>query len=191
MNRPERNPAKAELRKSWARWTEVVELFARRRAGRKQVDPRTYATEHRELLEKCRALAASANDVDAAFYRYLEDLAQPWFEPATLARGDRDILYDLLLRCQHVETQLGGRSWLRWLRSPRAFVPAAALTFAIMLLWMGKSFVLLRAVFDAVRGWTDSLAYSITHSSDQTRLIVVACILIAVSMYTASRTAKS
>ena len=76
-----------------------------RAPARNRVDPQEYATLHRELIANCRALADSANDVDAAFYRYLEDLAQPWLAPSVLDRhcADREILFDLLFRCKHVE----------------------------------------------------------------------------------------
>jgi hypothetical protein len=158
---------------------------------RKRVDPQAYVKLHRGLIQKCRALAAGANDVEAAFYRYLEDLAGPWLDPAVLTRADREILFDLLLRCQQVEHQLGGRSWLRWLRSRRLFAPAAALTFVIILLWMGKISLLLRTSIEAVRGWAEDFSFSVAHSSDQQRLFVVACILVAVSIYMASRTARS
>jgi hypothetical protein len=191
MKRLERSIQNKALRKTWRSWTETVELFARRRRARKRVDPQTYVKLHRELLEKCRALAAAANDVEAVFYRYLEDLAGPWLDPAVLSRADRDILFDLVLRCRQVDEQLGGRSWLRWLLSWRPFAPAAAVTFVIIVLWMGKISVLLRTSIDAVRGWAEDISYSITHSTDEQRWFVVACVVVAVSIYTASRTARS
>src|SRR6516165_6932333 len=89
MTRRNQDPARNALRQSWCRWTETVELFARRRVGRKRVDPQAYAALHRDIIRGCRACAASANDVEAAFYRYLEDLAQPWLDPSILSRADR------------------------------------------------------------------------------------------------------
>jgi hypothetical protein len=99
-------------------------------------------------------------------------------------------LIELLLRCHEVEYQLGGRTWLRRLMSPRAFFPVAVLTFAIIVLCMGKSSVLLALIVDTVRGWADSLAYSVAHSSDQERLFCVACVLILVSIYAVHRTVR-
>jgi hypothetical protein len=191
MRRGERFSHTAALRESWGWWTEVVDLFARRRAARKRVDPLTYIARHRELIARCRVLAATANEVDRAFYCYLEDLAQPWLDPTILARADREILFDLLLRCQSVEQQLGGRSWLRWMQSRRALLPAGALIFAIMLLWMGRFWVLLSTIMDTVRSWANDLSFRVTHASDPERLFVIACILIVVSIYMVSRTARS
>jgi hypothetical protein len=166
----------------------VVELFARRRAARKHVDRTTYVAQHRELLEQCRALAASANDVDAVFYRYLEDLAQPWLDPSVLSRADRDILFDLVLRCHQVEKQLGGRSFLRSLELGRAPVLLLALIIAIMSITFRDLSVW--SIIRYVRDWSDTAVFHIVHSSDQERLFCVACMLILVSIYMVHRTAR-
>src|SRR3954469_7173177 len=113
MNRGELSPEKKALQKCWARWVKIVELFARRRVSRKRVDPQAYLVLHRELMSNCRSLAASTNDVEATFYRYLEELVQPWLNLDVFAWDERDILFDLLIRCQQPETQLRGRSSTR------------------------------------------------------------------------------
>ena len=90
MRRREHSPEKIALRRRFSRWAAIVELFARGRPARKRVDPQAYVTLHRELIASCRVLAASANEVEAVSYRYLEDLAQPWLDPAVLEpRGPR------------------------------------------------------------------------------------------------------
>jgi hypothetical protein len=191
MRRREQLPQKIALRRRFNRWAAAVELFARRRPARKRVDPHAYVEAHRELVASCRVLATSANEVEAAFYRYIEELAQPWLDLAILARADRDILFDLLIRCRHVEAQLGRRSWTGSL--PAWGTPAllGAFIFAIMLLWMGKLSVLLSTTLDRARGWSDDLWFSVSRSSDLERLFVVGCILIVVSMCVVMRTARS
>jgi hypothetical protein len=136
-------------------------------------------------------MATSANEVEASFYRYLEDLAQPWLDPHTLATADRDILFDLLLRCQQAEHQLGRRSWLRALPSWATPLLVCASVFAIMLLYTGQSLVLLSTVLDRARDWLDVLFVRIIRSTDLERLLVVGLALIAVSIYAVSRTARS
>jgi hypothetical protein len=191
MGQRERSPQKMALRRCFNQWVDIVELFARRRRARKRIDPEAYVALQRELIRSCRALAASANEVEAAFYRYIEDLAQPWLDLAVLSKGERDILFDLVIRCRHVRTQLGGRSWIRSLMPWGVPVVAAALIFAIMLLCMGRFSVILSTILDRARGWSDDLWFRITRSSDVERLFVVGCILVVVSMVLVTRTARS
>lgn len=191
MTRRERSPEKIALRRRFNRWAAIVELFARRRLARKRVDPQTYVTLHQELIASCRVLAASANGVEALFYRYLEDLVQPWLNLAVLARAERDILFDLLIRCKHVQSQIGDHSWIRTFGVRGTLVCVGALLFAIMLLWMGRFSVVLSTVLDRVRSWSDDLYMGVIHSTDQERLFVVGLFLIMVAMYAVSRTARS
>jgi hypothetical protein len=169
----------------------TVALFARHRAARKWVDPQAYAATHRELIARCKAVAETANEVEAAFYRYMEDLAQPWLDPGTLARADRDIAVDLLMRCREVERQLGGRRF--FCSPPLAWTPVGvtALIFAITLVTSRNARVLLSGPMGYARGWVDDIVFRVTHSTDTERLFSVACILVAVSIYSVSRTARS
>ena len=98
----------AVLKTRWRRWLKIVELFASERPARRRVDPEAYGMLQKELVTTCRSLAAAANEVDGAFYRYLEDLVQPWLSPLVLWRADREILCDLLVRCRQVERALAG-----------------------------------------------------------------------------------
>jgi hypothetical protein len=63
------------------------------------VDTQEYVELHHELINLCQGHATTANDVEAAIYRYLEDLLQPSLDLHILARAERDILFDLLIRC--------------------------------------------------------------------------------------------
>lgn len=191
MSRREQPPEKLALGRCFHRWAEIVELFARRKPARNRVDPKAYVALHRELIQHCRAMAASANKVDVVFYRYLEDLAQPWLDPAVLDRADRDILFDLLIRCQHVEEQLGGRSWIRVLRAWGTPVFLGASFLAIMLLCMGRFSVVLSTMLNRARSWSDDLYIRVIYSTDMERLFVVGLVLIMVTIYVVSRTARS
>lgn len=194
MRRREHSAEKIALRRRFSRWAAIVELFARGRPARKRVDPQAYVTLHRELIASCRVLAASANEVEAVSYRYLEDLAQPWLDLAVLDRADRadrDILFDLLFRCKHVQAQLGGRSWIRVLRAWGTPVFLGASFLAIMLLCMGRFSVVLSTMLDRARSWSDDLSIRVNHSTDLERLFVVGLVLIMVTIYAVSRTARS
>jgi hypothetical protein len=68
---------------------------------------------------------------------------------------------------------------------------AGALLFSIMLLWMGRFTVLLKMALNLARGWSDDLYFRAIHSSDVERMLLIGCILIAMSIYAVSRTAKS
>jgi hypothetical protein len=191
MRRREHSPEKIALRRRFSRWAAIVELFARGRPARKRVDPQAYVTLHRELIASCRVLAASANEVEAVSYRYLEDLAQPWLDLAVLDRTDRDILFDLLFRCKHVQSQLGGRSWIRVLRGWGTPVFLGASFLAIMLLCMGRFSVVLSTMLDRARNWSDDLYIRVNYSTDLERLFVVGLVLIMVTIYAVSRIPRS
>jgi len=194
MRRREHSAEKIALRRRFSRWAAIVELFARGRPARKRVDPQAYVTLHRELIASCRVLAASANEVEAVSYRYLEDLAQPWLDLAVLDRADRadrDILFNLLIRCKHVQAQLGGRSWIRVLRAWGTPFFLGASFLAIMLLCMGRFSAVLSTMLDRARSWSDDLYIRVNHSTDLERLFVVGLVLIMVTIYAVLRTARS
>jgi hypothetical protein len=65
------SPETVALTIRWRRWVKIVELFASGRRARRRVDFQAYGILHKELVASCRSLAASANDVDRAVYRYL------------------------------------------------------------------------------------------------------------------------
>src|SRR5262245_12695379 len=144
----------AELRELWRRWTGVVELFGRRRRGRRRVDPRGYALLHRDLLEACQALSGSAEGDRAALYENLAALARPWLTPQVLARTDREILIDLMLQCGQAGERLGirppGRAAWR-LVAALGLVAAVALALAAVPPdWSGD------VVLRSARGWSDT-----------------------------------
>jgi hypothetical protein len=168
-----------------------VALFARSRPARKRVNSDDYAELHRELVSQVRAMTHSANDMEATFYRYLEDLIQPWLDTHILARAERDILFDLLIRCRRVEKQLGGRSWLRVIRTGSAIALLGASFFAIILLCIVGPPVQLLTILNGVRGGLDVILARIVHSTDLERLFLIGSVLTAALIYSMSRTAQS
>lgn len=179
------------MKARWCRWVDVVELFARRRPSRRRIDAEGYAVLYKELMRYCRALAESANEVEASFYRYLEELVRPWMNPGVLARSDRDILLDLLVRCRQAERQLGIRSWTRaipdW--APRAILLSLLAAAGITLFVAGAGGWL--SALDRLRGWSDDLWFAAVRSSDVERLCSIGIIMIIVSIFTVHCTARS
>ncbi len=178
------------LKIRWRRWVKIVELFARERPLRRRVDPRAYGVLHKELISSCRSLAASANEVDAAVYRYMEDIVQPWLSPVVLARADREILLDLLDCCQQVERALMGRS--RSLPLPLVLLLASFVS-CIVFLWMldrGITAEAAHVVLSRMRIISDDVWFAVTWSSDGQRLCFVTAILVILSIVSVSRTAR-
>jgi hypothetical protein len=146
---------------------------------------------YQDLIRDCRELATTANEVEAGFYRYLEELVRPWLSPSVLARTDRDILLDLLIRCRQAESRLGARSWLRsipdW--APRA-LGGSLLAAAGILLFVGGAGGWSSAL-RRLQGWSDDLWFAVRHSSDTERLGFITIVLVIVSIIGVSRTARS
>jgi serine/threonine protein kinase len=103
--------APVSLLKSWRRWTATVACFARGRLSRRSMDLQAFTTLRNELRATLRARAAEVDGPERDFYLSIEALISPWVSLRSLAREDREILRDLLARCQEVERILGHRSW--------------------------------------------------------------------------------
>jgi hypothetical protein len=83
----------------WHRWATLVQLFARRRRGRRRLREREYRALHQELLRHCQALAEASEGESRSHYETLHALAQPWLTLQSLERADREVLIDLAVRC--------------------------------------------------------------------------------------------
>jgi hypothetical protein len=191
MRRGEKSPERVALQKCWGRWTKVVELFARRRRARKRVDAKDYVTLHHELIQKCRLMAESANDMEAPFYRSLEELVRPWLNLAILERAERDILFDLVTRCRQVHERLRGRTRIGTFPIWIALLPVILMFFSIMLLWMRDIPLLYGLSLDHIRGWSDVLWFNVIHASNEQRLLFVGCALVGISIFFVTRNARS
>jgi serine/threonine protein kinase len=97
----------AELKSQWRAWTAIVELFALRRT-RRRVDPNDYELLHNQLIRTCRSRAEASDATSRPLYESLETLARPWLTLGSLVRLDREILFDLLIRCRQAELRLHG-----------------------------------------------------------------------------------
>jgi hypothetical protein len=102
------------LQRCWQRWSAVVELFAFRRPGRRGIKQSTYKTLHRELLEACQDLEATASGKDKTNYHQMSTIARPWLSVQALARADHLILLSLRESCQTMGREIGApreRTW--------------------------------------------------------------------------------
>jgi serine/threonine protein kinase len=126
----------AGLLRSWRQWTATVASFALGRKSRRARDPKAFRTVRNQLLATLRARASDAPETERGFYLSMEQLVSPWVSVYSLAREDREILQDLLARCQHVDWILESRSARRgavgWL-----FVVSIVLAVAFALLLWG------------------------------------------------------
>jgi hypothetical protein len=191
MRRREPPLERTVLRKCWRRWTGIVELFARRRAGRHRVDPQDYVALHLEVIDRCRALGASADEEEAAFYRRAEDLARPWLNLDVLTRAEREILFDLIVRCRGVEAQLTHRSPFRSFLTRGMPFLLATLFFVNILLWSNGILVFLKMTLYHARDWSDRLWYRVSSASDLQWMLFLGCALLGISAYLLSRPARS
>jgi hypothetical protein len=182
-------PETIALKIRWRRWVKIIGLYARKRPARRRVDPRAYSILHKELIASCRSLAASANE-DAAIYRYIEDIVQPWLSPVVLERADREILLDLLVCCQQVERAFIGRH--RSLPLPLVLVLALVVS-SFVFLWTldrGLTAGAAQTVLSRLRSILDDVWCAATWSSDAQRLAFVTVVLVIVSIVNVSRTAR-
>ena len=123
MSRQANANAPNALRQDWRRWTEFIELVARRRSDLARVDPQEYHALHSRITAACRERAGSEDDAGRKFYEELEAQVRPWLSPRVLANADGEILSHLLARCRRIELELGGRAWVRTIQRPVAAPP--------------------------------------------------------------------
>jgi hypothetical protein len=191
MARRKESTEQARLRRLWRRWTAVVELFARLRRARQGVHPQAYRALHEKLTATCQALAEQAEGEQRAFYRELEDLAQPWMTPRALEQAEWEILIDLLGRCQEVEQKLEGRVWLPRLRRwTKPLLAVLAVPMGVLLLVWTADWLWLPA-WDWVSDWSQRILLAVKRSSDLERMSLVGVIAILIAIYVVSRTARS
>jgi hypothetical protein len=179
------------LRDDWGRWTDVVELFALRRPGRRHVEPARYLDLHRSLLASCRRLAESSPEAERPYYEALEDLARPWLTRRALTQADPEILASLLARCRSIARELGARragfagpAGMRWIIMAAVFSVAL---FAIVL----TSDLLMETMSAWSRDIATTLRLSVSRSSDVQKLTVVGALIVLYGIYSSSRTRQS
>jgi hypothetical protein len=179
------------LLECWSRWTAIVALFARRRAGRRWIDPGTYAALRADLMGACRS-RAEADVQKRGYYLGLEEMVRPWIDLRVLDRTDREILAVLLRRCREVERQLAGRRWsLHWLSD----IGPAPVT-AFLVLAVAACVALIMPLFgyspiETVRDVTLTAWLHFKYADDFYKMCGLALIVIGGAIYVVSRSAQS
>jgi hypothetical protein len=189
MNRRSGSVVTDALKKDWCRWTEFIALMVRTRTPRPRVDLREYEGLHRRIIAACRELAGSGDEADRAYYEGLEATVRPWLSPRVLAVADREILGLLLERCRRVERELGGRVGVRVVvrRASRSLLVVASST-VLFLTWAAGDLWL--PLVGDVMDWWVSFRFSLSRMSDMEKLCALGAIMILVSIYNVSRTAR-
>lgn len=190
-----RNVELETLRDCWGRWTGVVELFARRRAARRHIESRGYRELYQELIAACDALVIVSEGETRAFYQRIKDLVRPWLSLPVLARADREILYDLMHRFEDIDHRIGKRR--RW-REKMWAIPDSLLIGGLIASLVYVTFVFVENAW-TMPWWrwvrsTDWFAFArnlVIQAGDLEKLFVIAVILIGVSIYVVSRSARS
>ncbi len=188
VNRDARASPHDSIKTLWCRWTQVVEMFARRRPARRRVDPHAYRDLHRRLVLECRSLAGSPEEPRRDFYQGLEEIAAPWLSLRTLNHSDGEILGSLLARCRAVEQQLGHRRTSPALiRVAQAAVLVAAAAGAFLVLQ--TSGLDLQPLVSRVKDSTGTAWGLVERSTEAQRIAVVGVVMIFASIRLLSRPA--
>jgi serine/threonine protein kinase len=97
----------SQLKVCWRAWTAVVEQFALRRSGR-WITPEAYEKLYGDLIRACYARVESCDEVRRPLYERLIGLAQPCLTQNVLLKFDREVRFDLLIRCRQADLELHG-----------------------------------------------------------------------------------
>jgi hypothetical protein len=180
------------LRKDWRRWIELVELVARRRSDLSRVDPREYQALHARITAACREAAGAGDEAGRKFYQDLEAEVRPWLSPRVLATADGEILTHLLARCRNIEREFGGRTWVRAIPAwaARTLYLTTAATIAVVVWWVAQRGLWPRLA-DAIQDVTNAFRLVLWRSSDLEKWSALAVVIILLSIYNVSRTARS
>jgi hypothetical protein len=112
----------SELKVHWRAWTAVVERIVLRRTHRRII-PEAYEKLYGELIRACYARVESCDEVRRPLYERLLALARPCLTQDVLLQFDRQVLFDLLIRCRQADLELHGMP--RAARNLRAQIVAA------------------------------------------------------------------
>jgi hypothetical protein len=100
--------ADCELKVRWRAWTAVVERFALRRRSDRPIQPEAYERLYGQLIQACDARVESCDEMRRPFYERLVGLARPCLTQNVLGHLDREVLFDLLIRCRQADLELQG-----------------------------------------------------------------------------------
>jgi hypothetical protein len=183
-----------KLKDDLRRWTNLVESVARSRSGRCNImDHREFADLRHRISAACQDLADASDEDGRKLYEDLEAAVRPWLSPRVLAETDDELLAQLLGRCRRIKDELSGRTAGRQvrLRSALAFplLVAAATTVAVVFLWTVPGFW--AALGAALQDLSRMIKQTFGWSSDTDKLFALAVVVILLSVYNVSRTARS
>jgi len=122
----------------WRRWSEIVRWFALQHKRRYNVLPEEYHALQGELLEYARHHAATADPAGFQLLRAVEEMVAPWVSPEAFARADREVLLQLLSRCEEVQRLVEGRGARRSNRRRAIVMLGAAAILIGVVLVMGS-----------------------------------------------------
>jgi hypothetical protein len=179
------------LKEDLERWTKLIEPFARSRSARSRVDLGEFARLHHRITAQCRNLASTSDDDGRKLYEELEATVQPWLSPRVLAETDNDLLNQLLERCRRLECALGSRTKPRPVRR----FPAPVLALLVAAATVAGAFLsTIDGLWAGLREALQDLSRTIHHAcgrlSDMEQLFALAVVLIVISVYNVTRTAR-
>jgi hypothetical protein len=192
MSRPANANVPNALRKDWRRWTEFVRLVARRRSDLARVDPKEYHALHTRITAACRERAGSGDETGRKFYEDLEAEVRPWLSPGVLAHADCEILTHLLARCENIERELGGRSWVRAIQKSAAptFYLGTAAALAVVT-WRVAHRGVWSPLAEAFQDVSNAIKLVLWRSSDLEKWSALVVVVILLSIYNVSCTTRS
>jgi hypothetical protein len=166
------------LKESWRRWTQIVESFAMRRPSRHRLSSQAYRGLHRGLMQACHSRAGTTFGAKRQFFLGLEEVVRPWLNLEALARTERSILDDLLVRCRQAEQELADPRQIplpdrRWVGIGSAALGVVAVI--ALFIWMARQFWLTHR--DEIEDWWDGVRYTFRHFSVQP--LAVGCVILA------------
>jgi hypothetical protein len=190
MTRRSGEDAAKAVKTDWHRWTCIVDVLASGRSVRAPIGIEEYRELYRRLTTHCRELAGSAEGAERKLRETMIATVRPWLSPQALERADREILGFLLQRCRRIERALGVRTGvLTLLRRAAPLFLAPAISVLVVVAWTLNNPHI--SPVGAVRFRWAMLWLSLRRASDLEKLCLAGIILILVSIYTVSRTARS
>lgn len=98
------------LRQGLQQWTAIVRRFMRGRGAKLHIRQEAYRKLHDRLVEACRSQAGDAERAeDYRLFWKLGEMIRPWVTLESLAGANREVLADLLIRCEQAEQEFAGR----------------------------------------------------------------------------------
>ena len=112
-----KQPAMRQLRHRWNKWTHLVTVLAKKKAGHRRITSERYHNLHQELLESCHECEKRFGAHLRPIFERMLHLVEPWVTPDAIRHADRHIRSNLLEQCYRIQRRLnphpGSTRWLR------------------------------------------------------------------------------